>query len=355
MRSKASGGRLALGVGLLLGASCATYAAVTPAPEPAADAAVDSTTLDGPVGKAPDAQSIDATLVDATTDAPDASDASSDAQRDAPLDTGPSCSDGIRNGQESDVDCGGACAKKCAIGKACIAALDCTSGSVCARGEKCELPKSCADLPTATKSGPFQVKPDSLAIDTYCDFVAPAGPWTLVFSSNGDPNGKTTAFWDIAYADRFKTKGVANPVQNFYAGELYRYGRTYRDDVVDLNKKSFVAMVATATGFDPIKMTFTNPSLVSGNNAAFSAQFAAGWAAKDYDGDTYVDNCATRFSSVMQHYSSCWSYNLGSDADPPYLDDGWGPHIGGLAGELGTATDGSLYTRVSRITRWTKF
>lgn len=40
----------------------------------------------------------------------------------------PTCSDGVRNGDESDVDCGGSCAAKCADGKACGADPDCQSG-----------------------------------------------------------------------------------------------------------------------------------------------------------------------------------------------------------------------------------
>jgi hypothetical protein len=45
----------------------------------------------------------------------------------------PSCTDGITNGQESDVDCGGAC-EPCDIGDRCRRARDCTSG-LCSLGE----------------------------------------------------------------------------------------------------------------------------------------------------------------------------------------------------------------------------
>src|SRR5688572_26541007 len=46
--------------------------------------------------------------------------------------TAPTCSDGIRNGSESDVDCGGTCSK-CGTGRMCGGAGDCGSG-VCAQG-----------------------------------------------------------------------------------------------------------------------------------------------------------------------------------------------------------------------------
>ena len=42
------------------------------------------------------------------------------------------CNDGMKNGPESDVDCGGDCGS-CAIGKKCSAARDCVSG-LCAEG-----------------------------------------------------------------------------------------------------------------------------------------------------------------------------------------------------------------------------
>ena len=58
-------------------------------------------------------------------------------------DTSGSCTDGLKNGAESDVDCGGTCPSKCADGKACGAPLDCGSG-VCAAG-RCAVP-SCTDV-----------------------------------------------------------------------------------------------------------------------------------------------------------------------------------------------------------------
>jgi len=39
----------------------------------------------------------------------------------------PNCTDGVKNGSETDVDCGGSCAQKCAAGGACAAASDCAA------------------------------------------------------------------------------------------------------------------------------------------------------------------------------------------------------------------------------------
>jgi hypothetical protein len=49
---------------------------------------------------------------------------------------GPSCSDGVRNGDETDVDCGGSCGA-CAVDRACTVAADCVS-RMCNSAGRCE-------------------------------------------------------------------------------------------------------------------------------------------------------------------------------------------------------------------------
>ena len=46
--------------------------------------------------------------------------------------TAPTCSDGIKNGSETDVDCGGAC-PRCVNGKTCVSRNDCV-GALCING-----------------------------------------------------------------------------------------------------------------------------------------------------------------------------------------------------------------------------
>ena len=58
----------------------------------------------------------------------------------------PSCNDGAKNGTDTDVDCGGPSCPRCADGKDCLLPTDCTN-SVCAdkgMGLKCQ-PPSCTD------------------------------------------------------------------------------------------------------------------------------------------------------------------------------------------------------------------
>jgi hypothetical protein len=90
------------------------------------------------------------------------------------------------------------------------------------------------------------------------------------------------------------------------------------------------------------------------------SQFASGWSSTDYDGDTDSTNCSSFYNNVTQHYSGCWSYNLGSDADASggdNTDTRIGPHVHkARAIAIGlTAADGSDYTRVRRISRFVKW
>ena len=56
---------------------------------------------------------------------------------------GSSCSDGLKDGMETDVDCGGSVCPSCAIGKHCVASVDCVGGGACFLGV-CSAP-SCSD------------------------------------------------------------------------------------------------------------------------------------------------------------------------------------------------------------------
>jgi hypothetical protein len=247
--------------------------------------------------------------------------------------------------------CGATCATKCAYLGACSTDADCERGLRCGQQRQCVYARSCADVPKNTPPSLVQLKPDAFTpvFDAYC-----VNGWALVYSSVGDPAGKTTEFWDIRYADRFKRKGTADLNQNYYDGAIYKVATEYRDEMVDLMDSTFELLVATATSIDQNAMRFANPKLVRGNPSVFADQFASGWASRDFDGDTLPPkSCAIEYLGVTQHYSSCWSYNLGADAEQPYLDGGWGPHVSApVIAMLGAATDGSAYSRVKRITRW---
>ncbi|HVJ19482.1 MAG TPA: discoidin domain-containing protein [Polyangiaceae bacterium] len=58
--------------------------------------------------------------------------------------TGPTCTDGSKNGSETDVDCGGSTCSKCANDKLCASANDCSSG-YCGANGLCAAAPSCTD------------------------------------------------------------------------------------------------------------------------------------------------------------------------------------------------------------------
>jgi len=51
--------------------------------------------------------------------------------------SGDPCNDGVKDGDETDIDCAGACAKRCADGQGCVTGSDCASGTCNAKTMIC--------------------------------------------------------------------------------------------------------------------------------------------------------------------------------------------------------------------------
>ncbi len=221
----------------------------------------------------------------------------------------------------------------------------------------------CAELRDAgVPSGVGWVRhPDGVspAFEVYCEQELNGGGWAMLYNSVLRDDGTTTAFWQFGYAARLGRLGSPAPDENYYDGALYLIATSYFDVFTDLGGATAVALEVGATGFDQASMAFIAPTLVSGNPSVFDAHYAAGWSARDRDGDSYADgNCSALFSDVAQHYSACWNYNLGSDADEPLLDGGVGPHVAnGILTALGLTpqADGGSYSRVQRIARFARW
>ena len=95
------------------------------------------------------------------------------------------CTDKLKNGDETDVDCGGTVCPACSAGKACKAATDCKVG-VCA-SSACRLAKSCKELLAArpkAASGEYTLDVNggstTDAFKTYCEMTLGGGGWALV-------------------------------------------------------------------------------------------------------------------------------------------------------------------------------
>jgi hypothetical protein len=243
------------------------------------------------------------------------------------------------------------------------AAVDGPPSDASPPGTKDNPARTCAELRVAgAPSGVYwlsdPVTPGA-AFEAYCEQQLNGGGWVMLENSVRRADGTTTAFWQFKYADRLKQMGTLAVDQNYYNGALYLSGKEYMDVFVDLQGKTAVAAVMTATGFNPTTMQFTNPLLTVGNTDVFGSQFAGGWSSQDRDLDPAAnDNCATLYSNVAQHYGSCWAYSLGSDADEPKLDGGVGPHVHNpVLTDLGLALQGTtgVYSQVKRIARFTRW
>ena len=79
--------------------------------------------------------SVDALVADTASDASLANDAALDVAS-QPSDAPSSCGDGIKDGDESDIDCGGSC-PPCGIGQACLANGDCGHAPGCSPSSGC--------------------------------------------------------------------------------------------------------------------------------------------------------------------------------------------------------------------------
>lgn len=199
------------------------------------------------------------------------------------------------------------------------------------------------------------------AVQVYCEQDALGGGWAMVYNSVLGIN--TMDFWFIGYLQRLNRKGTPDINSNFYDGALYQAANAeYLDLITDLHDFTVVALHASSTGINPATMRFTLPQMLSPSNAGtlsvFQQQFAAGWSSVDFDGDDVgSSNCATDYNGVAQHYANCWNYSLGSDASSGDLADGRvGPHAYSTTlTQLGLFNDGSLYSRVKRITRFVRW
>ncbi len=96
----------------------------------------------------------------------------------------------MKNGSETDVDCGGLSCPACAVTKACLLDTDCVDSGVCDTG-KCRDAVSCAEVllhhPTS-KDGMYTIAPAGVAASfgAVCDMTRGGGGFTLLLKANGD-------------------------------------------------------------------------------------------------------------------------------------------------------------------------
>lgn len=203
-------------------------------PDP--DTGTSQETRDGEPDEERDTDITDTEAPDDTGFSPETGDAEPDTlepsdTQDVPTDggqdtdTAPTCSDGIENGDETDVDCGGSCAP-CSTGASCSSNSDC-SGDWC-RSDTCsvriegslslaqpgrwsngDLAETCEEYRRPTENnyhytsatgapgnGIYEIEPDpsKTPLEVYCDMDRDDGGWTLVIVSADD--GTTLWTWN---------------------------------------------------------------------------------------------------------------------------------------------------------------
>ncbi|HJZ87197.1 MAG TPA: hypothetical protein VKN99_18615 [Polyangia bacterium] len=149
-----------------------------------------------------------------------------------------SCRDGIRNGTETDIDCGGTC-PPCADLKACAAATDCSSG-VCMR-QICQVP-TCQD--GVRNQGETNVD---------C-----GGPCPITFSGAGCVNGVNGATLCTSYTsgDKFRVMLTWNASGgNAYVNYATAYNTTGEFNTMGVRGGSPVNICTTG----PVTQTFDLP------------------------------------------------------------------------------------------------
>jgi cysteine-rich repeat protein len=130
------------------------------------------------------------------------------------------CDDGVKNGTETHVDCGGPLCAGCEEGEGCVSGDDCAS-TFC--GDKvCVTPRHCRDIKEqglAKADGMYLVDPDGPgqgepALFNYCEMTFNGGGWTAVFNMREKPVGEASAAAMLATISKNGPIDVVLPSSN---------------------------------------------------------------------------------------------------------------------------------------------
>ncbi|MCE7895002.1 MAG: hypothetical protein DYH12_35730 [Sorangiineae bacterium PRO1] len=116
----------------------------------------------------------------------------------------PNCSDNVKNGNEGDKDCGGTCPSKCSLGQSCKAAADCGS-NVCTTSQ-CKCPAGMA-LVAATGGGSYCIDQLEVSYEQYETFWQ-AGPTFNLPACSWNTSYTPTSNWPASSFNKKK------PVRN---------------------------------------------------------------------------------------------------------------------------------------------
>jgi len=154
-----------------------------------------------------------------------------------------SCTDGTKNSDETDVDCGGSCGP-CPAGKACAVDTDCTAAGICDT-KLCRVARSCAEILQhipGSRDGVYSIASTGVAgsFSVVCDMTRDNGGWTLLLKATGDStlsyNASAWTDGNLLNATDLTTEAGNAKYQSFLSlpvttlrGELdgFRYTQTF--------------------------------------------------------------------------------------------------------------------------------
>jgi hypothetical protein len=129
----------------------------------------------------------------------------------------PSCTDKVKNGTETDVDCGGTSCSGCDVGKVCAQHRDCMyqlcQNKLCTVTDSCKMLLS---LNTAASTGVYKIKPagGTQMVQVYCDMKTSGGGWTALL------NPSTAGMTATTHPDLKASTKVLSGTQTCSAGTI---------------------------------------------------------------------------------------------------------------------------------------
>jgi len=176
------------------------------------------------------------------------------------------CNDEVQNGDETDVDCGGTACAGCPVGRVCGSDVDCAGTEVC-DAAACRDAHSCLEIVQrrpGIASGVYHIAPDrTAAFDAVCDTITDGGGWALLLKSNGDET--------LVYAS------------SLWTSEELLAGDDLTTDLGNAKYASFVALPITTLRGElddfPFTKSFTTARTareIFGSNATDYVEYAVG-------------------------------------------------------------------------------
>jgi hypothetical protein len=216
-----------------------------------------------------------------------------------PIDVAPaSCTDGLRNGTETDLDCGGACAA-CAVGRTCMAARDCVNGT-CFAG-------TCGDrMWFAESTG------DSIAVPGNQTWVAAAGTTAQI-----QLYARSMVFLRWTGTSRFVGGGNG----------LCHLGQRFVIDGVPTGNPTWGNAIAVSRGSTrwhaPFHLELAVPLDAGMHTIATEMTNASGYATCNLDGDGGLAYDRSRLAIAAYDPGEAWYAESNTTTGPLASGGGW--------------------------------